>query len=72
MVFFNWWSNVKYVNQTAQLEVGQLAVHFFNALSLSRFFLNWARPYGDEKQIIVVEHWYRDTVCILLNTLVNH
>jgi hypothetical protein len=37
--------------------VGARSVHFFDALSLSRFFLDWARPYGDEKSILVL--WYR-------------
>lgn len=53
-------------DRSIKLKVGQLAVHFFKALNLSRFFLNWASPYGDDKEIFVVEH---DTV---LNSFVNH
>lgn len=36
---------VKYVNSQA----GPIRDHVFVALNLSRFFLDWARPYEDEK-----------------------
>ena len=44
---------IKYVNA----RTGHLEVMSLSALNLSRFFLDWARPYGDEKQIIHDTVW---------------